>query len=201
MNQTIKKPFYKDTRKIIITALFSAIASILMYIEIPLPFLPPFLKLDISGVASLIGTFTLGVVPGVFITLIKNLIHLLSTQTGGIGELADFIMTSVLCIGMWIFTNKTKLKHKMLLGSISGITIIVIIGCILNKYLLIPFYEKIMPIEAIISACSSVNPFIGSIDGYILWGVLPFNLLKGIVVISVTLLTYKKLKTLLNLEV
>ncbi|MEG0457900.1 MAG: ECF transporter S component, partial [Oscillospiraceae bacterium] len=67
--------------------------------------------------------------------------------------------------------------------------------------LLIPFYEKIMPIEAIISACSSVNPFIGSIDGYILWGVLPFNLLKGIVVISVTLLTYKKLKTLLNLEV
>ena len=73
-------------------ALFAAISTLLMYIEMPLPFLPPFLKLDISGAPILLAAFLFGPWQAVGITLVKDLVHLLSTQTGGVGELADFLM-------------------------------------------------------------------------------------------------------------
>ena len=35
--------------KITYTAVFAAIATVLMYFEFPIPFMPPFLKVDLSG--------------------------------------------------------------------------------------------------------------------------------------------------------
>ena len=59
--------------------------------------------------------------------------------------------------------------------------------------LLIPFFSNIMPIDAIISACNAVNPAIDSLAAYILFGAIPFNVAKGIVISIVTVVTYKKL--------
>ena len=57
-----------STRKMVYLAMLAAVSAALMYLEIPLPFLPPFLKLDISGVPILIGSFMFGPVGGIFIT-------------------------------------------------------------------------------------------------------------------------------------
>ena len=46
-----------------------------------------------------------------------------------------------------------------------------LVGCFTNRYMLIPFFAKVMPIEAILSACAKVNPLIGSVDTYVLFGV------------------------------
>ena len=43
------------TSKITYTAIFAAIATVLMYFEFPIPFMPPFLKVDLSGAVVLIG--------------------------------------------------------------------------------------------------------------------------------------------------
>ena len=74
-----------SARKLVTIALFAAIATILMYFEVPLPLMPPFLKLDISAVPIMVGAFALGPIEGVVMALIKALIHLLSTQTAGAG--------------------------------------------------------------------------------------------------------------------
>ena len=83
-----------NTKKLVYIGLLAAVATALMYLELPLTFLfmPPFLKLDISGVPTLIGTFMFGPAAGIFISLVKDLIHLLSSQTGGVGELSDFLI-------------------------------------------------------------------------------------------------------------
>ena len=55
-----------------------------------------------------------------------------------------------------------------------------------------------MPIDAIVSACNAVNPMIDSIDGYILFGAMPFNLIKGLIISALTFMVYKKLSQLMK---
>ena len=78
--------------KITYTAVFAAIATVLMYFEFPIPFMPPFLKVDLSGAVVLIGAFIFGIGPAITMIGIKDLIHLTQSQTAGSGELADFLM-------------------------------------------------------------------------------------------------------------
>ena len=53
------------TSKITYTAIFAAIATVLMYFEFPIPFMPPFLKVDLSGAVVLIGAFIFGIAPAI----------------------------------------------------------------------------------------------------------------------------------------
>ena len=78
-------------RKIACAAIMTALAVSLMYVEVSLPFMPPFLKFDFSEVPVLVGSFALGPIYGVIIELLKNLLHLPATGTMGIGELSNFI--------------------------------------------------------------------------------------------------------------
>ena len=70
-------------KKITCTAVFAAIATIMMYFEFPIPFMPPFLKVDLSGAVVLVGAFILGIAPAITMIGIKDLIHLTQTQTAG----------------------------------------------------------------------------------------------------------------------
>ncbi|MEG1152859.1 MAG: ECF transporter S component, partial [Oscillospiraceae bacterium] len=115
-------PIIKNKKVSILTksALFAAIATLLMYVEFPLPFMPPFLKVDLSGVAILIAAFMFGPLQAIGITLVKDLVHLLSTKTGGVGELADFLVLSVFAVVAGMIYAKHKDKKHALLGSILG---------------------------------------------------------------------------------
>lgn len=185
------------TRKLTVTALFAAIATILQYLEFPLPFIPPFLKFDFSGVPVLIISFMFGPVQGVLVTLVKNLVRLLSTTSGGVGQAADFIILSVFAvIAALVYRGRDKKRARI--ACVIATLGMAAAGFIANKYLLIPFYSNIMPIEAIIKACAAVNSRIDSLNAYYLYGALPFNLVKGAVISGITLLCYKKLSVIIK---
>ena len=57
------------TTKITVTALLTAVAIALQYIEVPIPLVPSFLKLDFSDLPELIGAFVLGPQYGIIICL------------------------------------------------------------------------------------------------------------------------------------
>lgn len=186
------------TKKITFIALFAALAAIVMYIEFPIPFMPPFLKIDFSGVIILIGAMLWGTKSAILMILIKDGLHLLRTQTAGVGELADFIMLAALVIVfMAIYKRGAK---KMLIAGVISVLVMAIVGVFANMYLLIPFYKNIMPIEQIINLCAAINPNIDSLSGYYLLGVLPFNLIKGFVIILITTLVYPKLSRIEKLK-
>ena len=160
--------------------------------------MPPFLKLDISGVPTLIGTFMFGPAAGIFISLVKDLIHLLSSQTGGVGELSDFLIYTAFSLSAGFLYRYHKSKKGALLACLSGTAAVTVVGALTNRFLIIPFYSKLMPIDAIVSACNAVNPMIDSIDGYILFGAMPFNLIKGLIISALTFMVYKKLSHLMK---
>lgn len=187
-----------STRRITVSAMFAAISTVLMYIEFQLPFLPPFLKIDLSGVAVLIAAFMLGPVQAIIITLVKDLVHLLSTQTGGVGELADFILLSSFSVTASLIYKRQKDKKHAFIGCAAATVALCVLGVFANMFLLIPFYSKIMPVEAIVGACQAINPAIDSINGYYIFGVVPFNLIKGIILSAVTMLTYKRLSVIIK---
>ena len=79
--------------------ILSGISIVLMQIlEFPIPFMPPFLKFDFSTLPALIGGFAYGPVTGIAIAFIKAALHLLRTDTGGVGELADFLASGSLVL-------------------------------------------------------------------------------------------------------
>ena len=185
--------------KITYTAVFAAIATVLMYFEFPLPFMPPFLKVDLSGAVVLIGAFIFGIRPAIVMIGIKDLIHLTQTQTGGSGELADFLMLSTLVIVAVLIYRAHKSRKMAAVGCAIGSVAMACEGMLTNYFLIIPFYSAVgMPIEEILAACAAVNPSISGMGAYLLIGVLPFNLIKGSILTVITMLVYKNLSTFIK---
>jgi riboflavin transporter FmnP len=96
-----------------------------------------------------------------------------------------------------IYRKKKDKKHA-LAGCIAATAVMSGVAVLVNKYLLIPFFSKIMPLEAIVAACGAVNPAINSIDAYYIFGVIPFNLVKGVILSAATMLCYKKLSVFIK---
>ena len=187
------------TSKITYTAIFAAIATVLMYFEFPIPFMPPFLKVDLSGAVVLIGAFIFGIAPAITMIGIKDLIHLTQTQTAGSGEAADFLMLSTLVIIAVLIYRAHKTRKMAVVGCAAGSVAMACMGMLTNYFLIIPFYVNGMGwnLDAIFELCSAVNPHITGMSMYLLIGVLPFNLIKGIVDSALTYLLYKRVEFLL----
>ena len=81
-----------SVRYMSVTAMLSAVAFILMFLDFSVPFMPAFIKMDLSELPALIGAFSMGPVCGILICLIKNVLHLFITTTGGVGELSNFLL-------------------------------------------------------------------------------------------------------------
>ncbi len=70
----------KGTRNITVIGMLSAIAFILEYLEFSVPFMPTFIKMDLSELPALIGAFSLGPMAGAIICLVKNILHIFTSQ-------------------------------------------------------------------------------------------------------------------------
>ena len=189
----------KSTKQLTMMGILGAMAVILFYtVEFPVPFMPPFLKLDISDLPVLIGGFLYGPASGVLLAFVKALLHLFKTQTMGVGELADFLGTTALVFPASYIYSKNKTIKRAVWGMGVGILAMTVVAFFANMFILIPFYSNIMPIEAIIEACNKVNPlangiFADSLNGYYVCCVIPFNLFKGFIICLVTFLVYKRI--------
>ncbi|MBW6408868.1 ECF transporter S component [Clostridium weizhouense] len=170
----------KNTNKLIKISLLSAIALILMYFEFPVIPIFPWLKIDLSDVPALLGAFGFGPLVGVLIEFIKNILILLikGSQSGFVGELANFLIGVSLILPAGIVYNRNKSKKTALLGMILGSACIQIVGILANVYLLLPAYG--MHLES------------AELLKYVTWGLLPFNGIKAILVSVLTYILYKK---------
>lgn len=182
------------------TAILASIAYILMVFDFPLPMFPGFLKLDFSEIPALIGAFAMGPAAGVAIELIKNILHFITkNQTGGVGELGNFIVGASFVWTAGMMYKKHKTKKLAILGCVLGTLLMTAAAFVFNIYVLIPFYANLMPVEAIIAMGSAVTPKIHDVPSLVLYGVTPFNIFKGLLISLITMLIYKRIKPLLKL--
>ena len=141
-----KKSSIQNVRVLTMTAVLSAIAFVLAFFEIPVPLSPSFVRMDLSDLPALIGAFAYGSVSGILIELVKNALQLLTSSTGGIGELANFIMggSFVAVAGLVYKFHKTK-KIAMiscLFASLAmGIVAVIVNYFIINRIILQTSYQ------------------------------------------------------------
>ena len=186
------------SHKITVTALLSAIAFILQYIELPVFFMPGFIKFDFSDLPALLAAFSLGPVYGVVTELIKNLIHLPVSNSAMIGELSNFILGAAFVFTAGLIYKKDRTRKGALLGSIIGAAVMAVVSLPINYYVVYPIYENFMPLENIIGAYQAILPRVKTLWQCLLVFNVPFTLLKGLVDVLITFLIYKKLSPILH---
>ncbi len=187
-------------RRIAATAILTAMVVLLMYLEIPLPFMPVFLKFDFAELPALIGAFALGPVWAVVIELLKNLIHLPVTQTMGIGELSNFVTGVIYVVTAGLIYKKIRTRKGAAISMVASTIALAVIAVPVNAFITLPLYASAMGFstEAIIGMCTEVNPLVKDKLSLLLAVFVPFNLFKGIVVGLITFFVYKPISKLIN---
>ena len=119
--------------------MLSAIATVLMLFEIPLPFAPSFYEIDFSEVPVLVGCFAMGPVAGAAIELIKILLNFAinGTITAGVGELANFLLGCSFVVPAGIIYRKMHTRKGAIIGMATGTVLMTIFGCFLNAFVLL----------------------------------------------------------------
>jgi len=170
----------KNTSKMIKISLLSALSVILMYIDFPVIPIFPWLRIDLSDVPALLGAFGFGPLAGVLIELIKNMLIVLvkGTQTGLVGEIANFLIGVALILPASFVYSRNKSKKGAILGMVLGAVCMEVVAIIANVYFLLPAYGMQM------SPAESMK--------YVTMGLLPFNGIKSILVSVITYILYKR---------
>ena len=180
------------------TAMLSAIAFILMFINFSVPFMPSFIKLDISELPALIGSFSLGPVYGVVICLVKNLLNLTQTSTGGVGELSNFLLGTMFVFPAGLIYQRMKNRKGAIIGSLVGAVIMAVGSVFTNIFLVYPLYYNLMSKEAILNAYQAIIPSMESVEQSIICFNMPFTFLKAMLSVLVTFLIYKRISPIIK---
>ena len=191
------------TRKIAMIGIFSAIATVLMWIEFPIPLIaPPFYELDFSELPALIGAFAFGPVAGVMIEFCKVVLKLITkgTSTAFVGDLANFVIGCSFILPSSIIYMFKKSKRNAIAACVAGTLCMAVFGSAFNGIYLLPAFAKLygMPLDVIIRMGTEINGFITNIPTFVIFAVAPMNLIKGGCVSLITMFVYKPLSPILK---
>ena len=192
-----------SVKNVVLIGMFGALAAVVMMIEFPLPMIAPaFYELDLSEVPALVGTFAIGPAAGVMIEAVKILVKLLlkPTSTAYVGELANFCIGCTYLLPAGLLYMRNKSRKSALTGMVAGTIVMAAAGCLVNAYILLPFYSRFygMPLETLIGMGTAINPAINSVLTFVVIAVVPFNIVKGILISAVTLMIYKRISVILK---
>ena len=192
------------TKRIAYIAMFSALGGVVMLFEIPLPFAPPFYKIDLSELPVLMCTLYLGPVAGVTAEFLKVAVKVLikGTSTAFVGDFANFVVGISFILPASIVYHYRKTRKTAVIGLIVGTLCMTVFGSLFNAFYLIPKFSELfkLPVDAIIAMGNKVNSSITDINSLVLFAVVPFNLIKGTVVSIVTYLLYKRVEKIIFKE-
>ncbi len=185
----------KRIRNLVRAAVLSAIAVVLMFpiFEIPLSFFAPWLKLDFSTLPVLLAGFALGPGWGVAVQAVKSLLHWPMGSTGGIGEIADFVVGTAMMLPASLMYLKMRSRKGALIGMAIGVVCMTAAGALVNYFVMLPLYFG----ADIAGGLAKASPY-GDVGSYITAAVIPFNLVKGVLVGAVTFFLYKYLRRFLH---
>ena len=193
---TAKHTPLTQTRTLVSMAMLTTIAYLLAFLEFPVPLTPSFAMMDLSDLPALIGAMSIGPGAGVAIELVKNALQLLGTATGGVGELANFLIGA-----SFVFTAGTmyhKVHWKGWQACALGAVVMAAAAALANYFILFPMFNAFMPMDQIIAMFGELIPFIHTKLDIILFNTIPFNLIKGLAIALVTLPVYGKLAHVLK---
>lgn len=163
-----------SVRAMVEMALFAGISYVLMFVALPIVPIVPYMKLDLSDLVVLIGMSVFGLGGAILIAAVKELLYFVTTGmdvVNLIGVMTAFIadLALIVPISLVLKRRNPSLIRQILavvLGTLS-LTVVLSLG---NWLVITPLYLKVLNIS------------IGlPVSKLVLLGVIPFNLIKGVV--------------------
>ena len=196
----------QKTHHIAVAAMLSAVAAVLQFIEFSVPLVPSFIKLDVSDLPALLGTFSLGPVYGVAIQLLKNLLHLPFGSSAGVGELSNFILGAVFVFAAGMVYKHSKSRKSALIGSLVGAAAMALVSLATNYFIVYPAYVVLfkLPLDAIVGMYEEILggvshvPTQNALFNCLLVFNVPFTFVKGVLDVALCFVIYKPLSPLLH---
>ena len=186
------------TRRLCIISVCSAIATVLHMLDFPLLFIAPdFYKLDLSELPVMLCGLYLGPAATVACEALKIILKLLlkGTSTAFVGDFANFVVGCSLVLPATAIYYIKRTRITALWGLILGTVILTLFGSAFNGIYLLPKFAQLFhwPLEDIIAAGNAINGNINSVSTFVCFAVAPLNLIKGIGISVLTMLTYKRI--------
>lgn len=195
MRKTVK------VRNLAVTAMLSAVATLLMFIDFSLPMLiPSFVKMDVSELPALLAAFSLGPSYGVVVCLIKNLFNLIfHSTTGGIGELCNFLLGVALVVPAGLIYKVKKNRTSAVVGALVGAVVMALASLPVNYFISYPVYSALFGgMDKIINAYQAIRPSVNGLLECLIIFNMPFTLIKGLLDAVLAFLIYKPLSPILH---
>jgi riboflavin transporter FmnP len=178
-------------------AFMGALSFGLMMLKLPVKYLG-FLEVEFSDIPAVVCGFAYGPVAGILVELIKNVIKAITaSSTGGVGEIANFVVSVGFVLPSSLIYRKIKNKVVMrdILTGLTGTLGLCIMGIIINYYVTVPLYAKLLGgMDKIVGVCQSTIPIIDTMAKVIIIGITPFNIVKGIVISILSLIIYRSVR-------
>lgn len=178
----------KKTQKLVILGMLSGLSYVLMMLNFPIPGIPPFLKIDFSEVPALLAALIFGPVAGLIVEGIKNLLHYLiqGSATGvPVGQLANFVAGLLFILPVSLMFHKFKNTKGITTGLVVGTVVMSVGMAFLNYYVFLPAYTLFLQSPALSSE---------ETRQLVVTGILPFNMIKGIITGLIFVVLVNKMK-------
>ena len=185
-------------RKMVMTALMAALSSVLMFFSFNVPLMPSFIKMDLSELPALIAAFAMGPLSGAAVCLVKNLVNLFFTTTGGAGELSNFLLGVFFVVPAGIIYRLRPRLSGAVIGSVTGALLMAVLSVFSNYYVVYPIYTAFLPMDAIIGMYQAINPSVKNLWQCLIVFNMPFTFIKGMVSAVITMAVYRKITPLIN---
>ena len=172
-----------SAKRLALMAVFVALSYAVSFLEVPLFPATPYLKLDFGNVFILLISFLLGPVEGVIVCAIKEGLRVLGSSSGGVGEIANFLVTtSYILLPSIVYQYKKGLK--IVIPCLLAACVIGTGAALLaNRFINFPLYMG--------EGAAAV--FAGAF-----WFIVAFNLIKTLSIGLLTILLYKRLSNFLK---
>lgn len=192
VTETTKKQSLFSTKQMVTISLLSTLAYVLMLIHLPFKFLG-FLELEFSDVPAIIATLTYGAGAGVVVEFIKNMIKMVTASTtGGVGEIANFIISIAYIIPLGFLFKRLQNKQKVILSFLGGMVGFLVAGIVVNYFITVPLYAKLFGgMDTVVGVASATVPAIKNLATVVVLGITPFNFVKGILMSVAGYFVYK----------
>lgn len=198
---------YFSSTRVAFIAMFATLAGVLYILNFSIPFaFPSFLEFKLSDIPILIGSFTLGPAAGAIITVVEILLKLVvkGTSTMFVGELSDLVTSCAFAVTAGLIYSKHRSFKGALVAMAIGTVTELTVAILFNWLVLVPFYIEFFFGGNWAPLIGMMTPLFPSCTqetfyNFYLWAsVLPFNLLRCLVAILVTLPIYKRISRLIN---
>ncbi|MGP7816094.1 ECF transporter S component [Niallia sp. 01092] len=180
-----------NVRTYVSVGMLSGLAYVLMMLNFPIPPFPNWLLIDFSDVPALIAALIFGPAAGILVELIKNIIDYFITgsETGiPVGHMANFLAGVSFILPSYYIYQKMKSKRGMVVGLIISTLSMTVALSLFNYFVLLPVFIEL-------------TKFPMDIRETVIKGILPFNLLKGVIISAIFMLIFTKMSVWIQKQI